>query len=1787
LGLEVVYPQPGDPVPAKYLRNIICVHGLGRDSIRTWHHETAGKTWISDPEFLGSLSLSARVLTYTYNSDLSANMSSASIGLHASELLELITICFNQTGGGPTIFVAHGFGGIIVKKVKTREPMTALTPLLEIANVVEKLPTLFGPEGADTSHHGHVVPSSCARFRAGAHQAVQLDRDHLGLAIQARTEFQASLSGWSQTSTGSHILPIPGSCSWLRNHDSFKLWLDAPVSTAVLCHGPPGSGKTHWAKSIINHLGAARPTDIVISFFCDGAETGDTEPAILESLIYQIVCRRPEWFRELPNHYTERRFNTPRRTMESLSDMLLHLKRTRTPNTVFFVIDGIDECTTDFTRKFLRHVSAFVDRFGPEKSPSGTNPQQDEPGRAKFKFLFTSKQIEVVRQAPCWTTRGPGSLAATETNIREDISIYVNTHVDRLGMSPNETAEHKIRIKRQADTFFPFAAFACAEVSTGAGVPLTALAELNAELNAGVTHSVCPDGLARYYDRQILPLLQSIGNDQFSLDTLFIMCVHYPCRVDRSHILDFFRRSRGYNEQDNPMPDILSIISQQCSRLIDMTNPVLALTHEDSLYPHLLRLVPDGALYAHMVKLCLRYLSAPCFTPAAFLPLTNTTGREQARFLPREYPFYLEAMHYWPKYLQKSEGHTDKVMSAVRCFLSEDSPQYQAWCIGMTTHDVYNIGKLHPCTAIALSDRPELVRPFLPTAWNLSGPVSSWEKGQVQRGDKRRLSWKSMLPAWPPKSRPFFSEDVTDELGRGPLHFCCDEGLPSALALFLTCPLLVDQRSFPPGRPGPQGDLSGETPLFNACRRYVHGGIYACRFDEREPRQSAPYLEAAKLLLEAGANPNLSSYYGTRCLHVAVMAESPEFVDLLLKFGAEVNVSDVAGKTILQAATSSKSEDSETFLENIPMLERLIEAGIDLDARYSDNNPPISVALERDQLEVFRLLAQHVSDINQRDVKGLAPIQIVIATGRSELLPCLLERPDVELDLLTRGSDSTGITALGLALKKNDLRAVQLLLAAGASPGYVPGMEQMLPLAEAVCSCELPILRLLLEYGAPVNALNDKDYCKGETALTTAIRLCNEDHVRVLLENGADPTIEEAYGLGSALSWAVPRRIISVVRMLLEHVIPPDVNYRTKDSPHVLFDIFETDSDDAENIVKLLLEHGMHPKASFDVTDERNPVHALAEEGLVNLVKILVEHDRSLLDMHHKSGMMYETPLHVAAVYGRVKTIAYMLAEGAVADTKSFWYEETPFAKACVGGELEAAKLLFDAAPHVLEEKTYCGETPLMQVCDEVNIKIIRFLLEKGANFRVTDCKGVSIVRRALEQHEEDAVQLIRLFVGKGLGPNEIVGSHGLTVLGEAIRISSLPAVRYLLSKGGDPIRCQLCLDGTTYRTGLHVAANYREPEVAKLLLEMPEVREHLADVDDSGENALFVNPRRNGASAMASTIFWTAEEVRRDTGRDVFAEMATASNEIGRTAVDVALHGTHVFAPPEAIPSLRAHVREQLAILVTAKRTFEEHLAVIERLSGCLADLGGHDAQEITLMQMILTVPEVIKGEEGYSSVTRHRWSCDGCEEKFELMHVCRFCSEAVCSECVSTHEPGVHSYLAVPPPETIDLNSIEMQTALDTLRVEFDADRNVEPVPVEVFRDEPGSAATTLSLATMHAFGYLEFRRRAWSPYIGLARAVHERIEPWAGLISEQRTIIRDRVLDGENAPERLREELGYFLSSGRRTAYQDEAAIRYGWVLEALGICFQEPAGWVEDDDDDDSDDGNDSDDSVTIV
>jgi hypothetical protein len=96
--------------------SIVCVHGYGVDADNTWSHPVTGKTWINDPEFVDRLPKPARVLSFSYNGDIPSNLSAASVAFHADDLLSCVEQALIKSTGGPLFFVAHGFGGIIVKK---------------------------------------------------------------------------------------------------------------------------------------------------------------------------------------------------------------------------------------------------------------------------------------------------------------------------------------------------------------------------------------------------------------------------------------------------------------------------------------------------------------------------------------------------------------------------------------------------------------------------------------------------------------------------------------------------------------------------------------------------------------------------------------------------------------------------------------------------------------------------------------------------------------------------------------------------------------------------------------------------------------------------------------------------------------------------------------------------------------------------------------------------------------------------------------------------------------------------------------------------------------------------------------------------------------------------------------------------------------------------------------------------------------------------------------------------------------------------------------------------------------------------------------------------------------------------------------------------------------------------------------------------------------------------------------------------------------------------------------
>ena len=130
-----------------------------------------------------------------------------------------------------------------------------------------------------------------------------------------------------------------------------------------------------------------------------------------------------------------------------------------------------------------------------------------------------------------------------------------------------------------------------------------------------------------------------------------------------------------------------------------------------------------------------------------------------------------------------------------------------------------------------------------------------------------------------------------------------------------------------------------------------------------------------------------------------------------------------------------------------------------------------------------------------------------------------------------------GTTALHWAAYNDDLQLIKLLLASGASVDSRTRSRALTPLHIAAESGDAALIEALLKAGAAVNAANDA----GTTPLMIAAASGSTAAVSVLLANGAEVNVrEKSYGQ-TALFFAADRNRAEVVRLLLSKGADPNV----------------------------------------------------------------------------------------------------------------------------------------------------------------------------------------------------------------------------------------------------------------------------------------------------------------------------------------------------------------------------------------------------------------------------------------------------------------------------------------------------------------------------------------------------------------------------------------------------------------------------------------------------------------------
>jgi ankyrin len=259
----------------------------------------------------------------------------------------------------------------------------------------------------------------------------------------------------------------------------------------------------------------------------------------------------------------------------------------------------------------------------------------------------------------------------------------------------------------------------------------------------------------------------------------------------------------------------------------------------------------------------------------------------------------------------------------------------------------------------------------------------------------------------------------------------------------------------------------------------VAGGMTALSFAAREGR-----LEAARLLLDAGADVNAPEANGITPLVMAITNRHTPVAALLLARGADPNAADWWGRTPLWSAVDMRNLDldSRTFengVERGPVLEligALIAKGADVNARVKEFPP------------------------QRRFMMPLGSLAWVDFTGQTPFLRASLSA-DVPLMklLLSKGADPNIPTFNG---------TTALMAAAGVN--WVIGQTY-----SESSAMYLEAVKLCLELGGDVNAVN----AMGLAAVHGAANRGSDDIIELLARHGARLDVKDKEGR-TPMTWA-------------------------------------------------------------------------------------------------------------------------------------------------------------------------------------------------------------------------------------------------------------------------------------------------------------------------------------------------------------------------------------------------------------------------------------------------------------------------------------------------------------------------------------------------------------------------------------------------------------------------------------------------------------------------------------------
>ena len=399
------------------------------------------------------------------------------------------------------------------------------------------------------------------------------------------------------------------------------------------------------------------------------------------------------------------------------------------------------------------------------------------------------------------------------------------------------------------------------------------------------------------------------------------------------------------------------------------------------------------------------------------------------------------------------------------------------------------------------------------------------------------------------------------------------------------------------------------------------------------------HLEIAQKLIAAGANVNRG--FDELPLHTAAGAGHLEMVQLLLDAGAEVEGYEEDRWTALMDASMAG---------HLPIVQLLVARGADVNA-WSQGETPLIIAAGEVHRDVYDFLYPLVSDkiraIGDRDAEKLMAQTLKYRSRKQnkaveKLIDAAMDGKLKQVQqLIASGVDVNAIgscnrTALSLAIQSGKISVIQTLLEAGADPNLPDetddGLADSSPLMEAASTFFATnrgeMVRLLIQRGANVNQQENK----GQTALMQALAYSDLDAIAALIEAGANLDIQDNDG-NTALMTAELRENTTVANLLKQ----VGASQTGLNAVELLKAVGRSDIDS----VRKLLQTDINVNARVGETT------ALCRASMKRhpeIIKLLVAAGADVNQRSHEGSF---NPLLYAAYYGDLESVRILLEAGA------------------------------------------------------------------------------------------------------------------------------------------------------------------------------------------------------------------------------------------------------------------------------------------------------------------------------------------------------------------------------------------------------------------------------------------------------------------------------------------------------------------------------------------------------------